>query len=296
MSGFDVHPDEMPALPPLDDAALEAWLSGRNGAADSIEPLALFAEDLGMAMGGPAPSPKSDLALLLAEGFSTDPATTQTAARPQRRRERMLVSELLAGLAAKLAGLGLAAKVGLGLGVAAASVGGAGAAGVLPDPVKDVVSTAVSAVTPLDLTDDGSGDDTDEGTDDGSGQATNTKNDFGEAVSADARGESDGVKGVDGQVISELARNKNNDKPNNGKNTTDSTTATTTGATAGATGLDKTKETPAAGHAPTSLPGPAAGTTGLDRANQTPAAGNPPSSVPVGGSGRQGPPASTGRP
>lgn len=286
MSGFDVHPDEMPAFPPLDDAALEAFLTGRNGAADEIEPLALFADDLGTAMGGPGPSPTPHLALLLAEGFSSDPrpATTQ-AGPPEPRRRKMLVSELLTGLAAKLAGLGLAAKLGLGVGVAAASVGSAGAAGVLPGPVQDVLSTVVSAVTPFELPGDDTTKDAGGDADDEAGEDTNANNDFGKAVSADATGESDGVKGVDGQAVSEVARNKNNDKAggNGGGG------GGTPNANAGATGLDRANSTPAAGNVPTSVPGPANGTTGIDRANQTPAAGNVPTSVPPpGGSGGSG--------
>ncbi|MGH9278119.1 MAG: hypothetical protein ACRD12_08435, partial [Acidimicrobiales bacterium] len=61
----------------------------------------------------------------------------------------------------------------------------------------------------------------------------------------------------------------------------------TPGAPSGSTGLDRANETPAAGHAPTSVPSPTsvppvggngsnAGSTGLDRANQTPAAGHAP--------------------
>ena len=300
MSGFDVHPDEMPEFPPLDDAELEAWLTGRNGAADEIEPLALFAEDLGTAMSGPAPSPKSDLALLLAEGFS--PETHDRP--PARRTKKMLVPEFLTGLAAKLAGMGLAAKLGLGVGVAAASVGGAGAAGVLPGPVQDVIATAVSAVTPFELPGDGTtdiaddldeisdeigddiGDDTGDDIGDDTGDDTNTNNDFGKAVSADARGESDGVKGVDGQVISELARNKNNDKGNGGGGggETVGTGTGAIGADSKATGLDRANQTPAAGNIPTSLPpqgapGSSAGSNGLDKAKDTPAGDRVPSSV-----------------
>ena len=65
----------------------------------------------------------------------------------------MLVSELLAGLAAKLAGLGLAAKAALGLGIATTAVTGAGAAGVLPDPAQHAVASVVNAVSPLQLPD-----------------------------------------------------------------------------------------------------------------------------------------------
>lgn len=173
-----------------------------------------------------------------------------------RRFCEQLAPELLTGLAAKLA---------LGVGVAAAGVGGAGAAGVLPGPVQDVVSTAVSAVTPFDLsTDDKMKDakdatdglddlENDDGDDTGGkpGLDTNPKNDFGKAVSADARGESDGVRGVDGQAVSEVARNKNDDKPNGGSST----------------GRNDAKKTPASSQGQNSRPGSGNGKAGTDSGN-----------------------------
>jgi uncharacterized membrane protein YgcG len=65
----------------------------------------------------------------------------------------MLLSELLGGLAAKLAGLGLAAKAALGLGMATAAITSGGVAGVLPDPAQHAVATVINAVSPLQLPD-----------------------------------------------------------------------------------------------------------------------------------------------
>jgi hypothetical protein len=276
MSDFDVHFDEMSSIRPLDDAALEAYLTGRPGAADELEPLTLFAEGLEMALAGPAPAPKPNLATLLIEGFSTEkgdlPATaasnvtgpaSQAAGLPKWRKKKMLVTEFLSGLAAKLAGLGLAAKLGLGVGVAAAAVGGAGAANVLPEPVQHAVATAVDTVTPFQFPD-----------------KADPHSVFGATVAADATGASDGTPGVDGQTVADAAKQQG--AANQG---TGADRANNSGAT-GSTGLDRANETPAAGHVPTSLPTPPANpgtqsSTGLDRANQTPAAGHVPTSLPT---------------
>lgn len=298
MSSDDVHAGEMSAIPPLDDETLEAFLSGRNGAVGMPEPLVLFAGELETALSGPAPAPKPNLALLLAEGFSTEkgdlpataasnvtgPATEQAAGLPKWRRKKMLVSEFLSGLSAKLAGLGLAAKLGLGVGVAAAAVGGAGAANVLPAPVQHAVATAVDTITPFQFP----------GT-------ANSHSDFGATVATDATGSSDGTHGVDGQTVAGAAQTQGTTEANGaaavGGSSNVSGGAGTTGAANASKGLDQANSTPAAGHVPTSVPaGPPAspGQNGLDVANNTPAAGHvptslpTPTSVPVGGSGGSG--------
>lgn len=61
----------------------------------------------------------------------------------------------LAAAAAKLTSAGVVAQAATGLGVAVASVTGAGAAGVLPEPVQDQVASVIQAVTPFDLPDSG---------------------------------------------------------------------------------------------------------------------------------------------
>src|SRR5204862_732082 len=140
--------------------------------------------ELDVALTGPAPVPKPELALLMAKGFSTDPIDRPAPEEP------MVVSRHRRW-AARLAGLGVAAKVGLGLGVAAAAVGSGGAAGVLPDPVQHVVASAVDTVSPFEFPD-----------------TANDHANFGATVSGDATGTTDGTPGVDGQAVSDAARAK----------------------------------------------------------------------------------------
>jgi hypothetical protein len=274
--------DEMP-VPPLDDRALDALLTGARAGQSGFDWLVPFVEDLEQSAAAPAPVVRPVLATLLAQGFSTEkgdlPATAasnvtgpapQAAGLPKWRKKRMLISELLAGLATKLAGLGMAAKAGLGLTLAAASTTAAGAVGVLPAPAQHAVATVVDATTPFSFPD-----------------TANAKSSFGATVSNDATGASDGVPGVDGKAVSDAAKNKHTaDAPTS---TVDAgTPATGVGANTGATGLDRANQTPAAGHVPTSVPAATgnSGTpgspasNGLGTAATTPAAGHVPTSVP----------------
>jgi uncharacterized membrane protein YgcG len=95
---------------------------------------------------GPAPAPTPALMALLEGDPVTAPAPQRT-----RRTKKMLVTELLSGLAAKLAGLGLAAKAAMGLGMAAAATTTAGVAGVLPEPAQNAIATVVEAVSPFEV-------------------------------------------------------------------------------------------------------------------------------------------------
>ena len=135
----------------------------------------------------------------------------------------MSVPQLLAALATKLAGFGMAAKAGLGVAVAAASVTTAGAAGVLPAPVQEAVADVVRVATPFELPDPtkvaddltrrppdvddplsgpGDGVDLDEGVDDGV-RATN----HGACVSAVARQNvKAGPPNAHGKAVSAVAR------------------------------------------------------------------------------------------
>ena len=249
----------------IDDAAIEALLSG-NGADDEFAPLAAFAEELRSMAGGPVPVPSMQLAAMLAEGFSTEqgdllvtaasnvPGPAQQAAGlPKWRKKRMIIAEFIAGLS-------VAAKAAFGVSMAAASVTAAGAAGALPAPAQHAVAAAVEAATPFSFPD-----------------KANEKADFGGTVSTDAR---DG--GVDGKAVSEDA------KKNGDANRADGTGQDNRPADPGQNGIDKANTTPAAGHAPTSLPSGKPATagsqssTGLDTAGDTPAAGRTPESVPVG--------------
>jgi hypothetical protein len=140
-----------------------------------------------------------------------------------------MLTEGLSIAAAKLAALGLTAQVGLGVSVAAASVAGAGAAGVLPEPANDRVRDVIEAVTPADF--------------DAPAAATEQPARFGDRVSSDATGESDGEPGVDGQQISQEA-------PGAAHRPTDPGSS----GQSDATGVDRAAETPAAAHLPADVP------------------------------------------
>jgi hypothetical protein len=271
-----VHDAEMPATPYLDERAVEAFLAGRSAAAAEVGPLATFADDLRVAASGPAPAPTPQLSRLLTEGFSIDdgalpvPAATATragsrAARPPTpRRRTMTISQLLAALAAKLAGLGMAAKAALGLALATASVASAGAAGVLPDPAQHAVATVVNATSPLHIPDTTDADDSTKtvtdltgsgvpdvggvtdpaddgvtgdvpGTDDAGQPADN----HGACVSAVAHDAPRGPGGVHGRAVSEAAKacpKPADDGDDHGGATT--TTSTTVAGTGGVTTTD----------------------------------------------------------
>ncbi len=246
----------------IGDAAVEALLSG-NGADEEFAPLAAFAEELRSMASGPVPVPSAHLAALLAEGFSNEqgdllvtaasnvPGPAQQAAGLPRWRTKKMV------LASFISGLSVAAKAGFGIGIAAASVTAAGAAGALPAPAQHAVAAAVEAATPFSFPD-----------------KANDNADFGEKVSTDAH---DG--GVDGKAVSEDAKDNGDAHRPDGAGKPDD---------AGQNGIDQANTTPAAGHAPSSLPSGKPATagsqssTGLDAAGGTPAAGHTPASVPVG--------------
>lgn len=137
----------------------------------------------------------------------------------------------MAGLsiaASKLMGLGLAAKVGLGVTVATAGVAGAGAAGVLPEQANERARDAIEAVSPVEF---------------GDPAADRSDDTFGEVVSSDATGESDGAPGVDGSEISEMA-------PGAAHRPSEPGHAPDQGGAPDASGLDQAAETPAAAHVP----------------------------------------------
>jgi hypothetical protein len=145
---------------------------------------------------------------------------------------------------------------------------------VLPDPAQHAVAKVVSAATPFSFPDKAS-----------------DKAGHGRTVSTDATGASDGVRGVDGQAVSDAKTPPGT--PAGGPATT---AANGVGANTGATGLDRANETPAAGNAPTSVPGnggppvtPGKGANGQDMADSTPAPAKGTTTVPA-----PGPPATPG--
>lgn len=234
MSTVGDSDDEMLGHHHLDDETIESFLSGRNPATEGLGPLAAFADDVQLAIDRPVPAPTVSLAAVLAKGFSTEtgdlPATAasnvtgpapQAAGLPKWRKR--MVPQLLSGIAAKLAGLGMAAKAGLGLALAGASVTGAGAAGVLPDPAQNAVAEVVGAVTPFEFPD-----------------GANDNADFGDNVGTDATDEN---KGVDGADVSDDAKHQGDDAG-----------VPADAGSEGQTGIDEADETPAADHTPTTVP------------------------------------------
>ncbi len=204
MSGTGDHVPEMPTIPLLDDLAIEAILGGDDVPA-GLGRLAAFAAGVRAVGDGPAPRPSPELANLLETGSAAMATAAGATTLDQRRNQRAAL--------AKVAGLGLVAKVSLAATTAAAGVIGAGAAGVLPGGAGRVVRDAIEVVTPVEFTDpddqrqpDGGGG----GGGGGGGQiapdaSPSDAGDHGDRVSDDATGESDGEPGVDGSEISREA-------------------------------------------------------------------------------------------
>jgi hypothetical protein len=176
----------------LDDQTIDALVDGRD-VHDWLAPLATFARQARTVADAPPPAPTAELrALLGADVLDRQPTT-------RHRRTRTAV--------AKVAGLGLVAKVALATSVAAATATVAGVTGVLPDAAGDGVRRVVEAVSPIELDEpaDRGGSGQGGGTDgEGSGEPdpAGDAESFGDRVSDDATGESDGVPGVDGGDVS----------------------------------------------------------------------------------------------
>jgi hypothetical protein len=211
---FGDHGPEMSLTWLLDDETSEAIMR-----CDEVDPrlehLAAFAKHVRDLGDGPSPPTSPALRALIASGGRPGRGAT--------RRSRMLADEAIPA-AGKLTSLGFAAKLGVGTAVAAVGMAGAAAAGVLPDRANDAVRHAVEAVTPVEFTEP-----TDE-------RPTN----FGDRVSKDATGASDGQHGVDGDVISDEAPGAAHRPADPGEPVTK--------------GLDRAGETPAASHLPDDAP------------------------------------------
>jgi len=239
---------EMPSSP-LDDDAVEAFLSGRPTSAGELAPLAAFAEDLRVTVERAVPVPTADLATLLTDGIPA-PSGAEAGAPPERgpqgvdprnRRRFVSVSELLAVVAARLAGLGMAAKAALGMGLAAASVSGAGIAGILPDPVHHAVATVVSAATPFELSDSGAAGTHGPGADDAAGVPdddadadvadADRADNHGACVSEVAQIAPRGPNGEHGQAVSRAARSDCGEDSSRSTTTSSTSTSSTTSST-----------------------------------------------------------------
>jgi hypothetical protein len=141
-----------------DDDTVAAVLRGEVPAErPDLAPLAGVVAEMRAESSGTPPQPNAALAALLdhglvAQGLSAEksdlpvtaasnaPGPAMQAFRLPTWRKRMIVEWI--------AGLGLAAKIGMGATVAAASVAGAGAGGVLPGQTQNAFDTVVATATP----------------------------------------------------------------------------------------------------------------------------------------------------
>jgi hypothetical protein len=163
----------------LDDDMIDSIVRG-DEVDPHFEPLAAFARQVRALGDEPVPAPSPALRALIARGGTSDSRA--------RRRSRTLARGATPE-AGNRTGLRLTAKVGIGAAVATVTMAGAAAAGVLPDRANDAVRNAIEAVTPLDDAE----------------PATEHPTGFGERVSNDATGQSDGDSGVAGGEISDEA-------------------------------------------------------------------------------------------
>ncbi|GAA1797068.1 hypothetical protein HC028_19770 [Planosporangium flavigriseum] len=145
----------------IDDATVEALLTGRRAFATEPE-LTAFTAALRSAGTRPGqPSPR--LAAMLATGVFTEkgdlPATAasnvhgpaarrQVAGLPKWRQKKMAIETAFATMVGKFVALGWAAKAAAVSTVAVASIGGAGAAGALPEPLQQPFDRTVHSVIP----------------------------------------------------------------------------------------------------------------------------------------------------
>jgi hypothetical protein len=223
----------MKATPDIYEDLIDAILRG-DPIPEAFEPLGAFAEQVRLLGCAPAPPPSPELAKLLARRGADLVVVGTPGGRSERKR--MPGFDRVAGLSGKVASLGLVAKLGLGASLAAAAATGAGAAGVLPASATHAVRGAIEGVTPVEFDSNGNDD-------------TN----FGDRVSVDATGESDGENGVDGQQISDEAPGAAN-RPDSGP-------ADEAPGQSGETGLTRANQTPAGEHAP-DTPGAASADAG----------------------------------
>jgi hypothetical protein len=150
-----------------DDDAVEAVLRGEvPPTRPDLASLAEVVAGLRATTSGTPPQPSAALANLLDHGLvvpdlsidkgdlpATAASNASTPARqvfgPPKWRKKMI--------AEWIAGLGLAAKLGLGATVAAASVTGIGAAGALPGPTQGAFQSVVNTTTPFTVGEDAHG-------------------------------------------------------------------------------------------------------------------------------------------
>lgn len=187
-----------------------------------------------------------------------------------------MITEILGGVAAKLAGLGVAAKAGLGLGVATAAITAAGVGGMVPMPGLDSggQKPAVELRLP-EVPTANAGPGLERANDALSGAAEASV-----GTQAQTSGKPE-VTGIERARQTPAGEHIPAHVPGPPANVPQADTD------APSTGLDRAGQTPAADHIPSFVPGPptnvgpaaahpGARSTGLDIARQTPAAGRLP--------------------
>jgi hypothetical protein len=122
-----------------DELAFDLLLQGHDL---DDHPLTDFAEDVWVATDGPVPPASPALAALL---LGRPPETSTVTSLAEERRPWR------ARTAARIAALGVAAKAAVAAAVAVTGVATAGATGLLPQPVEDIVLPVIELITPLDL-------------------------------------------------------------------------------------------------------------------------------------------------
>ncbi|MEA2637237.1 MAG: hypothetical protein QOE18_294, partial [Chloroflexota bacterium] len=118
MSGHGVYPNEMNEPPDLDEATIEALISGTGGETDLA--LADLISDMRTAYTSVLPPPNAELSVLM--GIAQPLAASAGVSRFERMRASML------------------AKIGAATAALLAATGGLGIAHALPGPVQDAVS------------------------------------------------------------------------------------------------------------------------------------------------------------
>ncbi len=148
----------------------------------------------------------------------------------------MIVSELLGGLAAKLASLGLAAKAGVGLGMAATAT--AGAVAVLPGPADNAVDNNNKPALSVPV-----GDGADVNGDESNGATPPDSNANAAATGIDRARQTPAGAHIPAFVPGPPSDRGSPTRPDSNAN-------------AAATGIDRARQTPAGAHMPAFVPGP----------------------------------------
>jgi hypothetical protein len=165
MRPFDDYEGEMQTPRPLDDTTVNLLLTGAAVGDEDLRALSAFVTEIRTSAKMPAPPPSAALQAVLTGGIATvdhrdaSPATARSALRDVPRVSgaakptKKLVPRVVSGLALHLATAGFGAKAAFGVTLAAASVTGAAAAGVLPDPIQHTVAGVVRALSPFEFPD-----------------------------------------------------------------------------------------------------------------------------------------------